>query len=173
MTRFNFVNYIDVPVNEYIRMIFDPAEDEVSDLTKLPNVSQREEIERSEDEKNVSVVVRYSAIGFIPPQIRQFLKPHMLAWYEHSTYKKAEKAWDWWVEPCYFKDIVSCSGRMSLHADGHRTQRVTRGKVSIRLPVVGEMAERILIDYLGKSIDVEVKMFHDMLRRLRVKRAKV
>jgi hypothetical protein len=94
----------------------------------------------------------------------------MLSWLEYSTWDKAGKFWDWKIEPYFFKEYVNCTGRMSVLADGVRTKRVTRGALTIRIPVIGEMVEKIIVEHLKKNIEQEVKMFHDTQRRVREKR---
>ena len=166
MTPIDLVHIFNVSIDEYIKIIFEPAEEEINDLTELPNVKEREEIERYEDEKIVRTKVRYSAMGFIPPPIRKYLKPHMLSWIEHSTWYKAERCWDWYIEPHFFKEIITCKGKMSLHEDGtQKTKRITSGHLNIRIPVVGQMAENLIVTELKKNFDKEYRMFNQMLKR--------
>lgn len=170
MTRLDFVHYFELPLDEFIRMCFQPTEEEINDLTDLPNVKEREEVERYEDDKVVRTVVRYFAIGFIPPEVRKWLKPHMLSWLEHSSYYKEGKYWEWRIEPHFFKNMLDCRGKMSLHADGARTKRITKGHIDIKLPLVGHLGEKLIIDHLKQNFAAENKMFHDTLRRAREKK---
>jgi len=170
MAKIEFTHYFDVPMDEFIRIVFNPSEDEINDLTKLPNVQGREEVERYEDDKVIRTIVRYYAIGFIPPAARKFVKPHMLSWLEYSTWDKSGMFWEWRNEPYFFKEIITCNGRMSVLAEGARTKRVTRGTLEIRFPVLGEMAEKIILEHLKRNFDSEVRMFHETQRRIRDKR---
>jgi len=166
MTKIDFVHHFEINFDEYLRLVFEPTEEEQNDLTDLPNVKEREEIERYEDDDVIRTKVRYFAIGFIPPKARKYLKPHMLSWVEHSTWDKAGKFWKWHIEPHFFKEIFDCRGKMSLHEAGQdRTKRVTKGHISVKVPVVGQMIEQIILKELDKNFKAEIKMFNDMLRR--------
>lgn len=172
MAKIEFDHYFEVPIEEFIRILFFPTEDEINDLTDLPNVKEREEIERYEDEKIIRTKVRYFAMGFIPPQVRRHLKPHMLSWIEHSAWHKQERYWEWRIEPHFFKELINCTGKMSLLPAGERTRRSTRGVLRIKIPLFGELIEKIILEHLRKNFDAEVKMFHDTLKRNRERREK-
>jgi len=161
MTPINFTHIFDIQLEEFLRITFNPTEEESKDLTELPNVKDREELERYEDEKIIRSKVRYFAVGSIPPAARKHVKPHMLSWIEHSTWDKAGLFWDWRIEPHFFKEYINCKGRMSLHDDGGRTKRRTRGSIEIRIPLFGHIAERAIVSHLGKNLDVEKKMWDD------------
>lgn len=165
MSTISFVHYYEVGLDEYLELLFGLAEaDEESSLNELPNVKDREEIDRCEDDCFVHATVRCSAMGNIPRKARRILKPHMLAWLEHTTFDKKGRFWDWRIEPYYFRDIFCCTGRMSLYEDGPgRTKRVTKGKIEIRFPVFGRVAEKYIIRELKKNMDAEIEMFHQNL----------
>jgi hypothetical protein len=166
MGKFNLTHRYDIDIKTWLYICFNPDEESQDDLLKLENVKEREEIEHTEDERYISTKVRYSALGMIPKPVRQFLKPHMLSWIEESAFDKKETCWRWNIVPHFFADKIECKGKMSIVPDGDgRCKRVTDGFLTIRLPVFGEMAERIIIDHLKKNMDQEYKMYCETVRR--------
>ncbi len=168
MAKILFVHYYDLPLEEFLEVVFKHKK-EAKDLLKLPNLKDREELERYEDDSVIRTTVRYYATGFIPPAVRRFVSLEMLSWLEYSTWHKDGLYWDWRVTPHFFSEFVDCGGRMNLMADGARTKRVTEGYLRIKAPVIGELGERVILDHLKRNLDLEVDLFHERIRRIREK----
>lgn len=170
MTKFHLIHSYDVDRDTWIQICFNPDPEDEENLLKLENVQEREEFERHEDDRRIRTKVRYFAVGMIPKPIRPYLKPHMLSWVEESVYDKQGCFWTWNIVPHFFSRHLTCRGKMSVAPDGeNRCKRITDGYISINVPIVGELAERVIVEHLKKNMAQEYKMFLEVLRK-RVKK---
>lgn len=160
MTKFSFTHSFDVSVDKWVFACLNPLPGGGDLLKKLDNVQDREVIEKVECDRFIKAKVRYCATGIIPKPLTQIIKPHMLSWIEETTFDKAGNFWTWNVSPNYFRNIVESRGKMSIIPDGERRcRRVTAGFISIRIPVLGDLAEKVILDHLRKNIDQEYGLF--------------
>ena len=160
MKKFSFNHDYDIDAQSWIDIVFEPNQDAEDALLELENVKERHEFWREEDDRFVHIKVRYSAMGMIPRPVRHILKPDMLTWIEESSYDKQGRFWTWNIVPHFFRDRITCKGKMSIVETGPEAcRRETRGFIDIRIPVVGDLAESVIIDHLKKNMAQEYGMF--------------
>lgn len=161
--------YIDnMDIKTYEEITSAPEFEE--ELKKLPNLAEREEIKCKDTKRYTEREVRYFAIGFIPLAVRSFLKPKMLTWIEKSIYDKEKHFFEWEVIPFYFKNMVDCRGKFSLFEEGKKLRREVSGCLKISVPVIGPLAEKVIIENLKKNIEVEHKLTSRLIKKLRGRR---
>lgn len=166
MRKFRIVHDYDIDLETWVFVMNNPVPEQDEIVYKLENVKDRVEIFREETETHVHAKTRCSAIGMIPKAVRHILKPHMLSWIEESTYDKNGFFWTWNIVPYYFKERVTCRGKMSILAlNGGRCRRLTEGYLDIRMSMLQDFAERIIIEHLHKNFDQEYKLFNEVLKK--------
>lgn len=166
MRKFRIVHDYNIDLDTWFFVLNNPIPEQDEILHKLENVKDREEISRQETETHIHIKTRCTAIGMIPPAVRHILKPHMLSWIEESTQDIHGNFWTWNIVPYYFKERITCRGKMSmLPLDGTRCRRLTEGFLDIRMSVLQDFAERIIIEHLHKNFDQEYRLFNEVLKK--------
>lgn len=164
MTKFRFTHHFDVSADMWVYACLNPPPGDGDLLKKLDNIQDREEIEKVECDRFIKAKVRYCATGLIPKSLTQVIKPHMLSWIEETIFDKAGNFWTWNVTPNHFRNIIESRGKMSIIPEGERRcRRVTAGFISIGMPVLGELAEKVILDHLRNNINQEYALFSKTL----------
>ncbi len=164
----NIVHYFDFNVEEFEKLTSDLDQDRY--VKEMPNLAKREEIEKIEDEKYVKTKVRNFAIGFIPEPVRPFLKPHMLSWVEETIWDKENHCGDWNIVPYFFKNIFKCKGRIRyVNVGKNKMKREIKGILKIDVPVLGKIAERVIIEHLIQNFEAEYNLTKKLLEEKKKK----
>lgn len=106
---------------------FDAFRDKAGELHHhLPDIDKIETLEREEIDDNTMKVVNYwKANGEqLPKALRMVIKPDMMSWKEHATYKKNEWRSDWKIEMEFLKEAISCEGTISFEDKGNNSTEV-------------------------------------------------
>jgi hypothetical protein len=111
-------------------------------------------------------VWRYQANVHIPQFASAYMTREMCAWDERSVYTMARHAGRWTIEPNvkpeWRKYFVS-SGTYTVEAlGGGRSRRIVEGDLELRVRVVRQMAERLILAEVRKAFDAEAATLRDM-----------
>lgn len=155
--KFKIVHHFDVNTETYEALTQDTDLQEY--INTLPNLAEREELERIEDERYVRTKVRNFAVGFIPREVRHLLKPEMLSWIEESVFDKHCHNFKWKITPHYFSNVFKCFGTYTYTDETPaRMRREIIGTLSISVPIFGAMIEKYIIAELRKNFEAEYKL---------------
>ncbi|MFH1537686.1 MAG: DUF2505 family protein [bacterium] len=162
--KFKIVHYFDVNTEAFEELTQDADLQEY--INTLPNLAEREELERVEDDRYVRTKVRNFAVGFIPREVRHMLKPHMLSWIEESVYDKQLHKFRWKITPHFFSNVFKCYGTYTYHDESPtRMRREIIGTLTVSVPVLGGMIEKYIIGELRKNFEAEYKLTKDFIRK--------
>ena len=133
---------------------------------RLPNMESVQQKEHVLKDGRLERVWSYRANVKLPAFARAYLKPEMMAWDERSTYDIKKHAADWNIAPHvkpewrkYF--VASGSYTLTTLASG-RTRRTVSGSLELRVPVVRQVAEKLIVGEVRRTFDAEA----DTLREL-------
>lgn len=123
-------------------------------LPYLPNVESitvenREQV----DDKTLKLVNLWKAKGEeIPTMAQAFIKPEMLQWHDHATWKDDAWACDWVMEVGFLRDAISCSGTTRYLDKNGKTEIVMEGELKVdasKIPGV----PRLLAGKVGDAVE--------------------
>lgn len=166
--KFRIIHHFNVNTETFELLTQDSDMDEY--IRQLPNLSEREELEKHEDERFVRIRARNFAVGFIPKEIRHVVKPHMLSWLEDTVYDKRRHVIDWKITPHFFSSVFSSGGTYKyIDETPERMRREIDGDLTIRIPIVGPLLEKTIVKELKKNMEVEFnltqRIINDKLRK--------
>ncbi len=108
----------------------------------------------------------YQANLKIPSFAKSYITREMWSWDEVSTYDLKTHSSSWSIEPRVkpeWKKYFNAKGRYELIAEeGGRTKRVVKGELELKVPVVRQMAERMIVNEVKKTFEAEAATLRDL-----------
>ena len=102
----------------------------------------------------------------MPAFARAYVTPEMMAWDERSTYDIKKHSADWTILPHIkpeWRKYFAASGAYVLTAlDSGRTRRTVSGNVELRVPVLHQVAEKMIVGEMRKTFDAEAETLRDL-----------
>lgn len=135
---------------------------------ELPGIERIEVLASEERDGVLRRRVRYTprAEGKIPAFARGRVSAEMLVFVEESAFFRAEHRIDYRVEPNLpprWREHFASHGRFLLTAVPGGVMRRIEGEVQVRVPVVGRLVERILVDDLRQSFAADAAVLRRWL----------
>jgi hypothetical protein len=111
-------------------------------------------------------VWHYQANVRIPQFARGYVTREMCAWDEHSTYDlKAHKS-TWTISPNVkpeWQRYFEAKGTYAIVPLGNgRAKRVVEGELELKVPVVRQVAERMIVNEVKKTFEAEAATLREM-----------
>jgi hypothetical protein len=114
----------------------------------------------------VERVWSYRANIRLPEFAKAYVTPEMMAWDERSVYDIKKHAADWTITPHLkpeWKKYFDAKGTYELTAlDSGRTKRVISGTIELRVPVLRQVAEKLIVGEVKKTFDAEAETLRDL-----------
>lgn len=101
---------------------------------------------------------RVVAGGQLPKPAQKIVKGDMLSWLEVSKFVPSEHCIYWRIEPDAFKGKFEGSGTWKLEDKAGGTRRTIEGTISVKIPIVGKIIEKFLVEEMKKNYDVEPRL---------------
>jgi hypothetical protein len=160
--KFRIVHRFPWPA-EKIREILSTGEDIVP-MEKLPNVSTRKVVEVRRDGAKFYRKTEWCVHGQIPAVAQKIIRPEMLTFCEDTVWDDDEGAFFTSIKPHVLKDVLKCTSvsRWSKFGDCV-TQREYEGDIQVRLPVIGSIVEKTIMEQLKKNCEQNAKMVVEAL----------
>jgi uncharacterized protein DUF2505 len=111
-------------------------------------------------------VWHYQANIRIPQFARAYVTREMCAWDEESVYQMSRHRGQWTITPNVkpeWRKYFSSAGTYEIQAlGGGRSRRVVKGQLELRVRVVRQMAERLIVSEIKKAFEAEAATLRDM-----------
>ncbi len=124
--------------------------------------------ERSRSLKNGTLerTWHYQANVKLPKFARGYVTPEMTAWDETSVYDMGKHRGRWTIVPNVkpeWRKYLSATGTYAIDdlGDG-RSRRTVRGDLELRVRVVRQVAERLIVNEVKKAFEAEAATLRDM-----------
>lgn len=125
-------------------------------LSKIPPLESRELLgQASQPDGTVVRRVRCVLGVELPGAARKFLGNSEPAWVEEATWHPAAMRWDWTIVPEVAKELLSSHGTIRIERSSEKSTRWVRGRVSVKVPMVGGRVERVVVDGLRRAYEEE------------------
>ena len=124
--------------------------------------------ERSRSLKNGTLerAWHYQAHIKLPKFARGYVTPDMTAWDEQSVYEMGKHRGRWPIVPNVkpeWRKYFSATGTYAIEPLGDgRSRRVVQGDLELRVRVVRQVAERLMLGEIKKAFEAEAATLRDM-----------
>jgi len=167
--HFHIVHEFDIPLDALELAVISPAlVDKFSAKVRQLKVGVQNITERRRSLKG-GVLERewhYQANVRIPQFARGVLTPEMCAWEEKSVYEMGRHRGRWTIVPNIkpeWQKYFSSSGTYAIEPLGDgRSRRVIAGELELRVRVVRQVAERLVVGEIRKAFEAEAATLRDM-----------
>lgn len=167
--RFDICHEFDIPFDALELAVISPTlvanfDAKVQELrVGIEKVTERQ---RSLSDGVLDRVWHYQANVRIPQFASAYVTREMCAWDEQSVYTMAGHTGRWTIVPnvkAEWQKYFASSGTYTIEAlGGGRSRRVIAGNLELRVRVVRQMAERLILAEVRKAFDAEAATLRDM-----------
>jgi hypothetical protein len=163
--HFEIVHEFDIPLDALELAVISPnlCHRLANRLANMESVQQKEHLLKND---RLERVWAYRANVRLPAFARAYVTPEMMAWDERSVYDIPKHAADWTViprvKPEWRKYFAAAGTYLLTTLDSGRTKRTVTGTVELRLPVLRQSAEKLLVGEMRKTFDAEAETLRDL-----------
>ena len=163
--HFEIVHEFDIPLDALELAVISPTlcQRLAHRLANIESVQQKEHVLKDD---RLERVWGYRANVRIPAFARAYVTPEMMAWEERSTYDIPKHASEWTitprVKPEWRKYFASTGTYLLTSLDSGRTKRTVTGTVELRVPVLRQVAEKLIVAEVRKVFDAEAETLRDL-----------
>ncbi|MBX3260931.1 MAG: DUF2505 family protein [Labilithrix sp.] len=163
--HFEIVHEFDIPLDALELAVISPAlcQKLAHRLANIESVQQKEHVLKDD---RLERVWSYRANVRIPAFARAYVTPEMMAWEERSSYDIKKHASEWTitprVKPEWRKYFASTGTYLLTSLDSGRTKRTVTGAVELRVPVLSQVAEKLIVGEVRKVFDAEAETLRDL-----------
>jgi hypothetical protein len=165
--RLEISHEFDIPLDALELAVISPALFEKL-APRIQRAGIEEVVQKSHALQNgiLDRVWHYQANVKLPPFARGYVTREMLAWDEESRYELHTHSGTWTVVPNIrpeWRKYFSASGtyRILPLGDG-RAKRIVEGTLELRVPLVRNVAERMIVSEVKKTFEAEAATLREM-----------
>lgn len=163
--QFEIVHEFDIPLDALELAVISP--DLVNDIGKrLPNIESVRQTDHVLEGGRLERVWSYKANVKLPAFAKNYVTPEMCAWDERSVYDIKRHASEWTIHPhvkAEWQRYFDAKGTYTLTALGSgRTRRTVTGHIELRVPLVRQVAEKLILGEVKKTFDAEAETLRDL-----------
>lgn len=160
--KFNMKHYFDFPVEKVVELLKNG--EDLCPMDKLPNVNDRKIIEQKRDGKKMYSTVEWCVHGQIPPVAQKLVNPDMLTFTEKTVWDDDQQSFTTKIIPHVLKNQLDCNTVSMWERDKNgKTVRTFRGDLTIKIPIIGPLLEKTVVDLLKKNNDKNAELVKEYL----------
>lgn len=163
--HFEIVHEFDIPLDALELAVISPnlLQKLATRLHNMESIQQKEHLLR---EGRLERVWSYRASVRLPAFARAYVTPEMMAWDERSSYDIKKHASEWTISPRikpeWRRYFAGAGSYLLTTLDSGRTKRTVAGNVELRVPVVGHVAEKLIVSEVKKMFDAEAETLREL-----------
>ena len=162
--HFEIVHEFDIPLDAVELAVLSP--DLVARLApRLTNIETVKQVSHEIHDGVFDRVWSYRANVKIPGFAKPYVTPEMLGWDERSSYHLKKHRAEWSIVPHVkpsWRKFFKAKGTYSLVARGEGSARVIKGDLSLEVPLVRKVAERLILNEVKKTFEAEAETLRDL-----------
>jgi hypothetical protein len=166
--HFEVVHEFDIPLDALELAVISPNlfQELSKRLHSIESVSQKEHVLTPGPQARLERVWSYRANVKIPAFATKYVTPEMCAWDEKSTYDIKRHASEWTILPHVkpeWRKLFAAKGTYTLAQLGSgRTRRTVSGSIELRVPLVRQVAEKLIVGEVRKTFDAEAETLREL-----------
>jgi hypothetical protein len=166
--HFEVVHEFDIPLDALELAVISPNlfQELSKRLHSIESVSQKEHVLTPGPHARLERVWSYRANVKIPAFATKYVTPEMCAWDEKSTYDIKRHASEWTILPHVkpeWRKLFAAKGTYALEQLGSgRTRRTVSGSIELRVPLVRQVAEKLIVGEVRKTFDAEAETLREL-----------
>lgn len=140
---------VSAPRSEVERVLFDPATTAILPRF-MKGIAKAQVLSLDANERELVIRKRFEPSMKLPA-FAKGIDPEMTQWVETVKWSRSAHEATFAIDanvPAEWKKYFSASGRYRLEARGNETLRVIEGELTVRVPLVGPIAERYIVGVL-------------------------
>jgi hypothetical protein len=163
--HFEVVHEFDIPLDALELAVISPNlfNELSSRLANIESVQQKEHVLK---DGRLERLWSYRANVRIPAFATRYVTPEMCCWDEKSTYDIKRHASEWTILPHVkpeWRKLFAAKGTYSLaQLVSGRTRRTVSGSVELRVPLVRQVAEKLIVGEVKKTFDAEAETLREL-----------
>lgn len=163
--QFEVVHEFDIPLDALELAVISPDlfQQLSTRLASIESVQQKEHVLR---DGQLDRLWSYRANVRLPSFATRYVTPEMCAWDEKSTYDIKRHASEWTILPhvkADWRKLFVAKGTYALAQLGRgRTRRTVLGTIELRVPLVRQVAEKLIVAEVRKTFDAEAETLRDL-----------
>lgn len=163
--QFEVVHEFDIPLDALELAVISPNlfQRLASRLSNIESVQQKEHVLK---DNTLERLWSYRANVRIPAFATKYVTPEMCAWDEKSTYDIKRHMSEWNIIPHVkpeWRKLFTAKGTYALAQLGSgRTKRTIAGVLELRVPLVRQVAEKLIIGEVKKTFDAEAETLREL-----------
>jgi hypothetical protein len=143
--------------NGSIDMVWEAREKRFENPEQFPELQKHQEIERRTEGKKIFSKRLIEISGSIPKPLQKVLSPEMMKCTDESVYDMEANTHTWNVTPNFKTKVFKCIGYSKYNEyeeNGEKkTKRLIELTVTVDIPLVGKMAEQVVLDGYKKNLE--------------------
>jgi hypothetical protein len=167
--QFEIAHEFDIPLDALELAVISPhLVDKFGATARSKHAGIQSITERSRSLKNgvLERVWHYQAHVRLPKFAQGYVTPDMTAWDEQSVYETGPHRGRWTIVPNIkpqWRQYFSASGTYTIEPLGDgRSRRTVRGELELRVRVVRQVAERLIVGEVRKAFEAEAATLREM-----------
>lgn len=153
-TKMKIKHEWDVAQEVIYEHLFD---DELSNRVDEALESANRRLLSKEEKDGGKIVQRYEVKANpdeIPRAAKKALPTEAFEWVEESVWDPDAKRFDWKIITQVMTDKIDCAGTVIYESLGpSKTRRVVEGQIDIKIPIVGRVAEKVILGRVETSFE--------------------
>jgi hypothetical protein len=163
--HFEILHEFDIPLDALELAVISPhlCQKLAHRLPNMESIQQKEHVLRDD---RLERVWSCRAHFRLPPFARAYVTPEMMAWEERSTYDIKKHSSEWTivprVKPEWRKHFAAMGSYLLTKLDSGRTKRTVSGTIELRVPLLRQVAEKLIVGEVRKTFDAEAETLRDL-----------
>ena len=163
--QFEVVHEFDIPLDALELAVISPNlfQELSKRLHGIESVSQKEHVLV---DSQLARLWSYRANVKLPAFATKYVTPEMCAWDEKSTYDIKRHSSEWTILPHVkpeWRKLFTAKGTYQLsQLDSGRTRRTVNGILELRVPLVRQVAEKLILGEVRKTFDAEAETLREL-----------
>jgi hypothetical protein len=153
--------------NGPIGMVWEAREKRFENPEQFPELQKHQEIERREEGKKIFSKRLIEISSSVPKPLQKILSPEMFNCTDESVYDMESNVHTWNVVPNFKTKVFRCTGYskyVEFDENGEKkTRRFIELTVTVDIPLLGRMAEQVILDGYKKNLDRDNQTISKMI----------
>ena len=134
---------------------------------RFPELQKQELIDRKEEGDIIKQKRKIELSASIPKALRTILPSEMMKCIDESVYDMKKGTHHFVVKPNFKSDVFVCKGYSKYTETNGKTKRYIELEVKVKVPIVGKMAEEVILESYKKNVLRDNESMKEMIAMMK------